>query len=335
MQPILLTATAENVTIEEPTPETAIVQDDGLPPPTHVQVHYWRELCGAISATGAGGMADDGWSADLAPSKPTLRALVEHGLLVRRRRGWHLKRGWYSKLAVLRARAVPTAYRTLAERPRPDLPSYAELEGFEQVCRWLDFQPKRCARLPFVGLCEQIGAESKLPIASLHHMRKYRLARHTATCEWALSPTWKDRLLNLWKGVDREVREQFSQQPTPTDPYVVAAGIDTWYLNRIDPAGLPASLRRELDDLQERAAEDEKEVDTPWTYDGVPLRMYRAGVNTDQGGGVSWSYILRNPSLALLVRRAPLGGIVAPARLSAPSAPGASRLGGRWTRSTR
>src|SRR5437868_13470487 len=43
--------------------------------------------------------------------------------------------------------------------------------------------------------------------------------------------------------------------------------------------------------------------------------MYRAGGNTDQGGGVSWSYILRNNSLALLIRKAPLGGIVAQARL--------------------
>jgi hypothetical protein len=42
--------------------------------------------------------------------------------------------------------------------------------------------------------------------------------------------------------------------------------------------------------------------------------MYRGGVNTDQGG-VSWSYILRNTSLALLIREAPLGGIVAQARL--------------------
>jgi hypothetical protein len=95
----------------------------------------------------------------------------------------------------------------------------------------------------------------------------------------------------------------------------VAAGIATWYLNRIDPGGLPQSLRRALDELQQHAAEDEEEVDTPWVYDGAPLRMYRAGVNTDQGGGVSWSYILRNNSLALLIRRAPLGGIVAQARL--------------------
>jgi hypothetical protein len=146
-------------------------------------------------------------------------------------------------------------------------------------------------------------------------MRKYRIARHTSTCEWALSPTWKDRLLNLWTGVDREVREHFPVQPTLSDPSIVAAGIDTWYLNRIDHGGLPSALRRELDELQQRAAEDEEEVDAPWLYDGVPLKMYRAGVNTDQGGGVSWSYILRNPSLALLVRRAPLGGIVAQARL--------------------
>ncbi len=223
--------------------------------------------------------------------------------------------GWYGKVAALRARAVPTPRRTLAERPRPDLPSYAELEGFEQVCRWLDAQTKRRARLPFVGLREQLGAESEVPIAALHLLRKYRLARHTSTCEWALSPTWKDRLLNLWKGVDREVREQFPAQSTPSDPSIVAAGIDTWYLNRIDPAGLPSTLRRALDELQQQAAEDEEEVDMPWRYDGTPLRMYRAGVNTDQGGGVSWSYILRNNSLALLIRRAPLGGIVAQARL--------------------
>src|SRR5260370_15562177 len=39
------------------------------------------------------------------------------------------------------------------------------------------------------------------------------------------------------------------------------------------------------------------------------------GVNTDQGGGVSWSYILRNKSLTLLIRKSPLGGIVAQARM--------------------
>src|SRR5678816_855530 len=42
---------------------------------------------------------------------------------------------------------------------------------------------------------------------------------------------------------------------------------------------------------------------------------YRAGVNTNQGGGVSWSYILRNASLTLLIRKTPLGSIIAQARL--------------------
>jgi hypothetical protein len=38
-------------------------------------------------------------------------------------------------------------------------------------------------------------------------------------------------------------------------------------------------------------------------------------VNTAQGGGVSWSYILRNASLALLIRKHPLGSVIAQARL--------------------
>ncbi len=131
-----------------------------------------------------------------------------------------------------------------------------------------------------------------------------------------MSPTWKDWLRDLWNGIDREVREQVPVQPTPSDPYVVAAGIDTWYLNRIDFADLPSTLLRELDELQQKAAEDEEEVDTRWIYDGVPLQMYQAGVSAKQAGRVSWAFILRNNSLALLIRRAaPLGGIVAQARL--------------------
>ncbi len=316
MNGIYATATAEKVTIEESEAE-AIARSSTT---GYRRRRMRRSSTGASSAARsllrrARGMADDAWPADLAPTRPTLKALVERRIIVRRRRAWHLKRGWYGRIAALRARAVPTPRESFAERPRPDLPSYAEIEGFERICRWLDAQPKRRARLPFVGLIEQLGAESEVPIALLHLMRKYRLARHTSTCEWALSPTWKDRLRALWDGVDREVREQFPRQPTPSDPYVVAAGIDTWYLNRIDPAGLPLTLRHELDDLQQRAVEDEEEVDTRWMYDGAPLRMYRAGVNTEKGGGVSWSYILRNNSLALLVRRAPLGGIVAQARL--------------------
>jgi len=86
-------------------------------------------------------------------------------------------------------------------------------------------------------------------------------------------------------------------------------------LNRIDEAGLPPHLCIELDDLQDLAQDEDDEVETPWQYDGVSLVMYQTGVNTKQGGGVSWSYIMRNSSLTLLIRKAPLGGIVAQARL--------------------
>ncbi len=277
-------ATAENVLVQAPQEllaDSSASSDwviyDGLPPPTHANVDYWRQLCGVLSAAKGRGVADGQWPDDLAPTRSTLAALTERGIIVRRKRAWHLKRDWYTRLSSLRQRAVPTPRVTLAERPRPDLPSYLELEGTERICRWLDAQPKRRARLPFVGLVEQRDAETEVPTALLLVMRKYHLARHTSTCEWALSPTWKARLLALWKGVEQELRERVSLQPSPSDPFVVAAGIDTWYLNRIDPEGLPLSLRHELDDLQAKASEDEEEIDTRWVYDGVSLRMYRAG----------------------------------------------------------
>jgi hypothetical protein len=39
----------------------------GFSPATKAQVAYWRELCGAISLTGADGMQDSDWPTDLAP----------------------------------------------------------------------------------------------------------------------------------------------------------------------------------------------------------------------------------------------------------------------------
>jgi hypothetical protein len=68
-------------------------------PATKAQVAYWRELCAAISLTGAEGMRDASWPAALAPVKPTLHAMADRGLIVRRRRAWHLKRKWGISLA--------------------------------------------------------------------------------------------------------------------------------------------------------------------------------------------------------------------------------------------
>ncbi|HEV8193204.1 MAG TPA: hypothetical protein VGP82_17210, partial [Ktedonobacterales bacterium] len=312
---------AAKLMVEEGEPPTEIVPmaseievPDGFMPATKAQVAYWRQLCGAISERRPRGMGDSDWPADLVPTRITLRALEERRLIVRRARAWHLRRGWYTTLTLLRVTAVPTPPLTVAERPAPNLPTFAELELWEKVCRWLDQQPKQRARLPILGVSGLPGS-GDVSADMLRGMRMHRLVRHGNDCTWRLSPTWKQRLLALWHGVTKAEGER---QPVVSDapaPYSVAAGIDTWYLNRIDEAGLPPHLRIALDDLQALAKDEDDEVETPWQYDGTPLLMYRAGVNTQQGGGVSWSYILRNPSLTLLIRKAPLGGIVAQARL--------------------
>ncbi len=347
-----------------------VLGDDGLPPLTKAQVFYWAQLCGELHLRGTAGIADaDGWSADLVPSAPTLKALQARGLVARRDRAWKLRRRWYERLIALKARAVDTPALGVAERPAPDLPTYAELEAWEAVCRWLDVQPGRQARLPFIGLAplllgsrapeaaadapahpaveqppgpfaagqvllgflvkiqheQEAAAQAALQAVGEHAallkaMRRYRLVRHTQGCAWALSPRWREKLRDLHAGIERTLRESAPLQRTPIAARSLCAGLDTWALNWVvEDKALPARLHRELEDEQERARAQEGEVETRWVYDGVPLRMYQAGVRVKGDGtkakGVSWSYILVNPSLRLLIRRTPLGGIVAHARL--------------------
>jgi hypothetical protein len=280
-------------------------------PATKAQVAYWRELCGAISLTGTDGMEDSAWPANLAPSTPTLQAMADRGLIVRRRRAWRLKRKWHAWLQYLRLTAVPTPALTIAERPAPGLPTYAELQVWEAVCRLLDGQPEGRARLPM----SDIPSVGEVSSETLLAMRKARLVRHRCDCAWALSPRWKSILLELWHGITKAEAERSPESNSEPIPFSVAAGIDTWYLNRLDPEGLTPELKMQLEDLQELARHNDEEVETPWRYDGTRLIMYRAGVNTSQGGGVSWSYILRNASVTLLIRKTPLGSIIAQARL--------------------
>jgi hypothetical protein len=341
--------------------------DDGLPPPTKAQVFYWAQLCGELGLQGTAGIADaDGWSADLAPSASTLKALQERGLVARRDRAWKLRRRWYERLTALKVHAVDTPVLGLAERPAPNLPTYAELAQWEAVCRWLDAQPGRRARLPFVGLVplvaiaggsscrtgmdcfsgvfavgeallnhlvelsrqrEEAAAFVGEHAALLRAMRRFRLVRHTQSCEWALSPKWREKVRDLHAGMNRALREYPSPQSQSAVARSLCAGLDTWALNWLveddgDGKGggaLPARLHRQLEDYQEIARAQEGEVETAWIYDNVPLRMYQAGVRAKGDGkkakGVSWSFILVNPSLRLLIRRVPLGGIVANARL--------------------
>ena len=296
-----------------------------LPPPTKDQVAYWRELVGVLhtqQTQGKLGVSDADWPADLTPSRPTLRALEERKIITRRKRAWRLTKHGYLRLSACVERAVPTPPLTIPERPGPSFPSYAEMERWEQVCRWLDAQPNRRARLPFTGLLDLRPSylTTDLPLPELHGMRRYRLVRHTSSCEWALSPTWKTRLLDLWQG-----RKEFLRDGAPPDthveretlPRVVAAGLDTWYLNWLSDVALPPRLRAKLDALQAQAREEDTELETPWTYDGAPLQMYRFGSSAAQSGGVSWGYILRNPSVNIAIRKAPLGRVIAQVRLGA------------------
>jgi hypothetical protein len=146
-------------------------------PATKAQVAYWRELCGAISLTGSEGMQDAAWPADLAPSKPTLQIMADRGLIVRRRRAWHLKRKWHAWLQYLWLTAVPTPALTVADRPALGMPTYAELQVWEAVCRWVDGQPQCHARLPMLDVPSVGEVSSELLLA----MRKAHLYAIAAT----------------------------------------------------------------------------------------------------------------------------------------------------------
>ncbi len=298
----------------------AAVSGDVLPAPTKAQAYFWAEVCGAVSAAGPGGMLDDGWPKDLGPDPLDLKAMVVRGLLARRRGAWRLRRRWYERLCALKACAVPTPVPEYTKRPAPDCPTYAELEAFERICRWLDVRPGARARLPFVGLAA-LGAEDEEPVLELRAMRRLRLVRHTGRCEWALSSRWRDQLQELHRGSARALRKLSPAAQAAPLATSLCAGLDTWGLNWVVEAKtLPPRLRAELDDAQRQAQEAEREVETRWAFDGVSLRIYQAGVRAKgsdgkRSKGVSWSYILVNPSLRLLVRRTPLGGIVANARL--------------------
>lgn len=276
--------------------------------PSIIQVKYWEALCHLVKERGEEGMPEGDWPSDLPPSPMTLQTMTAHDLLERRGDRWHLGHGFPFGLKLLEHEARTTPKIVTAIRPAPDLPSYDELAAWDIFCRWLDTQPKRRARLPFAPFPD-------LPLARLKELRKYRILRHTADCQWALSPKWKEKLLTLWNGSLYAGAERPKAPPTLGAPKSLAAGLDTFYLNWFDHDGLPPHLRMHLDDLQEEARSAGKEVETPWTFDGVPLKMYQYGSSSRQGKGVSWSYILRSPDIALLVHRTPLGGVIAQIRI--------------------
>ena len=202
-----------------------------------------------------------------APNRITLRAM-ESGIWWCGRSGWHLRRGWYTTLAMLRVTAVPTPPLSIPERQAPDLPTFAELEHGRHICRWMDQQPQHtrtpsnawysgpagpsgagdvtvecCMACGSIGWC---GTGMTAPGGCL------RPGRSACSRSGMESPAPRANVS--------------SRHPASVQPYWVAAGIDTWYLNRIDESGLPAHLRVTLDDLQALAKDEDDEVETPWEY---------------------------------------------------------------------
>jgi hypothetical protein len=89
--PLLVEGTAavapEAVPMSPPTDKTH--PGSSLPPLTKAQVHYWRELCGVLTQAGAAGVPDvNAFPLALQPSRSTLAAMVERGILARRKRAW-------------------------------------------------------------------------------------------------------------------------------------------------------------------------------------------------------------------------------------------------------
>jgi hypothetical protein len=205
------------------------------------------------------------------------------------------------------------------DAPCEGLPTFRELQSCEQIARWLDAQPRRRSRLPFPGLLDvrPNSLTDEEPSDLLKLMRHYKLVRHAGGCFWALSPSWIDKLRALWTGLELAQREWSALDRSDAERLarVVASGIDTWYLNWLTDEGLPPALETLLDDLQTEARENQTEWETRWSFDGAPLLIYQHGDGAKGKKGVSWAFILKNPSLTLKVRRSPLGNIIAQARL--------------------
>jgi hypothetical protein len=192
-------------------------------------------------------------------------------------------------------------------------PSRRHLQHWERVCRHLDAQPYRAVSLP-------LPADPPMSVRLFKRMAHFRLVRHRDDCRWQLSARWRMILKQLR---DRLPPDESTSEGAPSDrsdpvPFIVDTGVDTLYVNLKVGEGLPASLVARCDALKAVAQAEDRTVETPWLVFDAPLSMYKAGVGTrTKGRGVSWSYILRNAMVMLLLRKAPLSGLVGSARLSA------------------
>ncbi len=190
-------------------------------------------------------------------------------------------------------------------------PTRRYLRHWEAVCRALDAQPYRAVSYPF-------PTDPPMSARLFKRMARYKLVRHRDDCRWQLSPRWQVILRRLWEATPPD--NPPASEPAHDDegiPFITDTGVDTLYVNLL-AQHLPQSLIQACDALKAQAQEDDQTVETPWLVFDAPLSMYKAGVGTRaKGHGVSWSYILRNGMVMVLLRKAPLAGLVGSVRLSA------------------
>ncbi|GAC1427203.1 MAG: hypothetical protein NVSMB54_15690 [Ktedonobacteraceae bacterium] len=104
-------------------------------------------------------------------------------------------------------------------------------------------------------------------------------------------------------------------------PFLVGFGVDTLYLNVLysnpddsqkkTKRTLEADIMYELMDQQASAKEQECELRTEWSLDGVPLMMQEHGAGKGQ-----WAWLLTSPLVDISISRGRLNGIIAQVRLS-------------------
>ena len=202
------------------------------------------------------------------------------------------------------------------------VPSRQQLRHWEAVCRYVDAQPYRAVTYPF-------PAVPPMSTRLLKRMAQLGLVRHRDDCRWQLALRWQILLRRLCDGVALDAPDAIAavQDVGDAQPFLVDCGVDTFYANLRSATGLPARLTAICDALKLRAQDADATVETPWAILGAPLSMYKSGKGTSGNGrGVSWSYILRNGMVMLVLRKTPFNGLLGSMRLSAEAL---------WTRGVR
>ena len=196
---------------------------------------------------------------------------------------------------------------------RAPAPTQRHLRHWQQVCHYLDAQPYRSVSFPFPS------DGPLLSVRLLKRMARYRLVRHRDDCRWQLSLRWQSIMRHLLIGTPSdEADPRLDPSPAQHAPFIVDAGVDTLYANLLCADDLPPALVVACDRYKAYAQDEDDTVETPWQVLGAPLSMFKAGKGTSgKGRGVSWSYILRNAMVMLVLRKTPLNHLLGSVRLSA------------------